>query len=43
MKHRQKRINIINQNLIKLPRSDELDTIIEKLNEHNSGISVKKY
>jgi len=26
-----------------LPRSDELDEIIEKLNEYHLGISIKKY
>lgn len=34
---------VINRNLMKLPRSESMDLIIEKLNEHHSGVSMKKF
>ena len=36
-------MNAINKNLMKLPRSESMDMIIEKLNELHSGISMKMF
>lgn len=42
-KQAQRKMNVINQNLMQLPRSEQLDAVIEKLNEHHSGVSMKKF
>ena len=39
----QRKMTVINQNLMKLPRSESMDLIIEKLNELHSGLSMKKF
>ena len=34
---------MINKNLLKLPRSDSIDQIVDKLNQTQTGSSVRKY
>jgi hypothetical protein len=42
-KRAQGKMAVVNMNLVKLPRSESLDNIIEKLNEYYSGISMKRF